>query len=148
MTLEYSTLIGGIEADNIMSAYFLNENAIVIGGKTNSSDFPLTENALYLDYPAFEKTFNSTFLGRRKSFVSVIDIKTSKLLYSSSLGSIFQFKIHPDKNGNISFVGEAGQRGAAGMTGFPVTEKAFREPPTYLMLGRLELTDLKKQEKK
>lgn len=141
MTLEYSTLFGGKEADHIMSAYFLNENTIVIGGKTNSSDLPLSDSALFSDYPIWERTFSSTFFGRRKSFISVIDIKNSKLLYSTYLGSCFQFRIHPDKNGNISFVGESGQREAAGMTGFPVTNNAIQEPPTYLMVGRIVLSE-------
>ena len=139
MTLEYTSLFGGNEADMIMSAHFLNKDTIVIGGMTNSADFPLTENALYSDYPVNEKTFNSTFFGRRKSFVSVIDIKNSKLLYSTYLGSCFMFRIHPDNNGNISFVAETGQRGEVGNTGFPVTKNAIMEPPTYSMVGRLLL---------
>jgi Domain of unknown function (DUF3471) len=141
MTLEYSTLFGGIEAEHVMSAYFLNQDTIVIGGTTSSADFPLTENALYTEYPSWEKTFNSTFFARKKSFVSVIDIKNSKLLYSTYLGSCFLFNIHPDINGNISFVAEAGQRGEAGMTGFPVTRNAFMEPPTYTMVGRLVIEE-------
>ncbi|MBE0675224.1 MAG: DUF3471 domain-containing protein, partial [Bacteroidales bacterium] len=139
MTLEYAALFGGSDVDNIMSAHFLNNETIVVGGRTNSSDFPLSENALYSDYPVCEKTFNNTFLGRRKSFISVIDIKNSKLLYSTYFGSCFLFYIHPDENGNISFVAEAGQRAEAGMTGFPVTENAIMEPPTYTMAGRLLL---------
>ena len=66
MTLEYSTQFGGSDVDNIMSAHFLNNETYFVGGRTNSSDFPLSENALYSDYPVFEKTFNNTFLGRRK----------------------------------------------------------------------------------
>jgi hypothetical protein len=137
MTLEYSTLFGGSEADKVMSAYFLNKETIVIGGTTSSADFPLTKNALYSEYPVGEKTFNSGFFARKKPFVSVIDIKRSKLLYSTYLGSGFVFRIHPNKNGNISFVGEAGQRAEAGITGFPVTRNAIQEPPTYLMVGQL-----------
>ncbi len=141
MTLEYSTLFGGSEADKVMSAYFLNEETIVIGGTTSSADFPLTENALYSEYPVGEKTFNSGFFARKKPFVSVIDIKRSKLLYSTYLGSSFVFRIHPNKNGNISFVGEAGQRAEAGITGFPVTRNAIQEPPTYLMVGQLVIDE-------
>ena len=137
MTLEYSTLFGGSEADQVMSAFFLNKETIVIGGRTSSADFPLTENALYSEYPVGEKTFNSGFFARKKPFVSVIDIKRSKLLYSTYLGSSFVFRIHPNKNGNISFAGEAGQRAEAGITGFPVTRNAIQEPPTYLMVGQL-----------
>jgi len=147
MTLEYSSLFGGSDVDNIMNAHFLNNDTVVIGGMTNSSDFPLTENALYSDYPAQEKTFNNTFMGRRKSFVSVIDIKNSKLLYSTYLGSCFLFYIYPDKNGNISFVAESGQKAQAGMTGFPITKNALMEPPSYTMVGRLLLNAKPEPEK-
>ena len=147
MTLEYSTLFGGTEAENIMAADFLNKDTIVIGGTTSSADFPLTEDALYSEYPVCEKTFNSTFFARKKSFVSVIDIKNSKLLYSTYLGSCFLFYIQPDKLGNISFVAEAGQRAEVGMTGFPVTENAIMEPPTYTMVGRLLLNAIPEPEK-
>ena len=138
MTLEYATLFGGSEQERLMSAHFINIDTLVIGGTTSSADLPLTDNALYSDFPVCEKSFNSSFLGRKKSFVSVIDIKNSKLLYSSYFGSSFIFHIHPDKNGNISFVAEAGQRGEAGITGFPITKNA-NEPPTYTMVGRLLL---------
>jgi hypothetical protein len=140
MTLAYSSLVGGKDADHIISASFLDRDTVVIGGITNSPDFPLTENALFKEYPAWEKTFNGTFFGRRKSFVSVVDVKNSRLLYSTYLGGCFQFQIHPDKAGNISFVAEAGQREAFGITGFPVAGDASQEPPTYLMIGRLVLS--------
>jgi hypothetical protein len=146
MTLEYATLFGGSEDERVMSANFLNKDTIVIGGMTSSADLPLTENAIYSDYPVCEKTFNSTFLGRKKSFVSVIDIKNSKLLNSTYLGSSFLFHIHPDKNGNISFVVETGQKSEAGMTGFPVTKNAI-EPPSYTMVGRLLLNAIPEPKK-
>jgi hypothetical protein len=139
MTLAYSSRIGGKDADHIISARFLGPDTVVLGGITNSPDFPLTENALFKEYPAWEKTFNGAFFGRRKSFVSVVDVKNGRLLYSTYLGGCFQFQIHPDKAGNISFVAEAGQREAFGMTGFPVAGDASQEPPTYLMIGRLVL---------
>jgi hypothetical protein len=146
MTLEYATLFGGSDIDHIMSAHFLNRDTIVIGGMTNSSDFPLTENALYSDYPVGEKTFDNPFMGRRKSFISVIDIKNSKLLFSSYFGSCFLFYIDSDKNGNISFVAEAGQKSVAGMTSFPVTKNAI-EPPSYTMVGRLLLNAIPEPKK-
>lgn len=141
MSLSYSSRIGGKDADHIISAQFLGPDTVVIGGITSSPDFPLTADALFKDYPAWEKTFNGTFFGRRKAFVSVVDIKTSRLLYSTYLGGCFQFQVHPDKMGNISFIAEAGQREAFGMTGFPVAGDAAEEPPTYLMIGRLVLGD-------
>ena len=137
MTLEYSTVFGGSEADHVMSAYFLDDETIVIGGKTNSPDFPLTGDAVLSEYPVWEKTFSSTFFGRRQAFVSVIDIKNRSLVYSTYLGACFQPRACSDKSGNICYIAEAGQRGESGMTGFPVTEGALMEPPTYLMLGRL-----------
>lgn len=147
MTLEYASSFGGSDADNIWSAHFLNKDTVVIGGTTSSSDFPLSENALYSEYPVCEKTFNSTFFARKKSFVSIIDIKNSKLLYSTYFGSSFIFRIHPDKNGNISFVAETGQKSEAGSTGFPITENAIMEPPSYTIVGRLLLNAIPEPKK-
>ncbi|MCB2220683.1 MAG: DUF3471 domain-containing protein [Bacteroidetes bacterium] len=138
MTLEYATLFGGSDEDRVWSANFINKDTIVIGGLTNSADLPLTENALYSAYPVCETAFNSSFLGLKKSFVSVIDIKNSKLLYSSYFGASHLFRFYPDKYGNIGFVAEAGQKSEAGITGFPVTKDAT-EPPSYAMAGRLLL---------
>lgn len=138
MTLEYASLFGGSEEDRVLSANFINKDTIVIGGLTNSADLPLTENALYSEYPVCENAFNSSFLGLRKSFISVIDIKNSKLLYSSYFGASHLFRFYPDKYGNIGFVAEAGQKSEAGITGFPVTKNAT-EPPSYAMVGRLLL---------
>ncbi len=147
MSLEYATLFGGTEEDKIMSAHFINKDTIIIGGLTSSSDFPISENALYSTFPTCEKSFNSRFLGRKKSFISVIDMKNSKLLYSSYFGASFIFRFHPDKYGNISFVAEAGQRGEGGITGFPITKDAI-EPPTYTMVGRLLLNAVPEPTKK
>ncbi|NPD46647.1 MULTISPECIES: DUF3471 domain-containing protein [unclassified Lentimicrobium] len=146
MSLEYASLFGGSDEDRIMSANFINKDTIVVGGLTNSADLPLTENALYSEYPTCEKAFNSSFLGLKKSFVSVIDIKNSKLLYSSYFGSSHLFRFYPDQYGNISFVGEAGKKSEAGITGFPVTKDAT-EPPSYAMVGRLLLNAIPKPTK-
>jgi len=138
MNLEYASLFGGSDEDRVLSANFINKDTIIIGGLTNSADLPLTENALYSDYPVCEKAFNSSFLGLKKSFISVIDIKNSKLLYSSYFGASHLFRFYPDKYGNIGFVAEAGQKSESGITGFPVTKNAA-EPPSYAMVGRLLL---------
>lgn len=138
MDLEYATLFGGTEDERVMSAGFINEHTVVIGGTTSSADLPMTENALYSGFPVCEKSFNSSFLGRKKSFVTIVDIENGKLLNSTYFGASFLFNIHPDINGNISFVAEAGQRGEAGITGFPLTKNAV-EPPTYTMVGRFLL---------
>lgn len=139
MSLEYSTLLGGSESDSIASVSFIDPNTIAIGGTTVSANFPLTPNALYSEFPSVEKTFNNSFFGRRKAFVSIIDIQSGKLLYSSYLGGCFRFQIHAGKSGNIAFIAETGQREAAGTTGFPITEKALAEPPTDIMVGRLDI---------
>lgn len=138
MDLEYATLFGGTEDERVMSAGFINEHTVVIGGTTSSADLPMTENALYSKFPECEKSFNSRFLGRKKSFVAIVDVRNGKLLNSTYFGASFLFNIHSDINGNISFVAEAGQRGEAGITGFPLTKDA-EEPPTYTMVGRLLL---------
>lgn len=138
MSLEYATLFGGREDERVMSAHFINKDTVVIAGTTSSADLPLTVNALYSDYPVSEKSFNSSFLGRKKAFVAVVDIKNSTLLNATYLGASHLFNIHPDTNGNISFVAEAGQKSQAGMTGFPVSKNGV-EPPSYTMAGRLLL---------
>jgi hypothetical protein len=137
MKLEYSTLFGGSEADAVESVAFLDPDTIMVGGITTSANFPLTGNALFSEFPSWEKTFNNTFWGRRKSFVSVMDVRNGALLYSSYLGACFHIQMTADESGSIAFIAEAGQREAAGTTGFPVTENALQEPPTDLMLGRL-----------
>ena len=138
MDLEYASLFGGSDYERLTSAFFLNKDTIVIGGLTNSADFPLSENALYSDYPVCESSFNSSFIGLKKSFISVIDLKNSKLLYSTYFGISHLFNFYPDENGNLGFIAEAGQKSQAGITGFPVTKDAT-EPPSYAMVGRLLL---------
>ena len=138
MKLEYSTLFGGSQYDNIRKAFFLNKDCIVIGGETNSPDFPLTENALDSNYPLTDTTYSSTFLGKRKFFVSIINIKKSQLIYSTFLGGGGRFCIYPDKMGNLGFFGE-------GSADFPVTDNAFRKEPTSFVVGRLVLKNLSVQ---
>jgi len=139
MTLQYSTLLGGSQLESIFGAYFLDKNRVVIGGTTNSADFPLTENAMDSVYPAADKLFNSSFLGRRKAFVSIIDITKGQLVYSTYFGACLRFEIFPDNSGNLGFMAETGAHGFPGTTDFPLSEDAFQAPPTFLMLGRLAL---------
>jgi hypothetical protein len=141
MTLQYSTLLGGSQLDTISKAYFLDKDRIVIGGITNSENFPLTENAMDSAYPATDKLFNSSFLGRRKAFVSVVDITNGQLVYSTFLGACLRFELIPDQSGNLGFMAETGPQGFPGFTDFPLSEDAFQAPPTFLMLGRLALNN-------
>ena len=145
MTLQYSTLFGGSQLESIFSAYFLDKDRVVIGGTTNSADFPLTENAMDSAYPATDKLFNSSFLGRRKAFVSIIDIAKGQLAYSTYFGACLRFEIVPDREGNLGFMAETGTHGFPGSTEFPLSQDAFQAPPTFLMLGRLVAKDLPKQ---
>lgn len=140
MKLEYSTLFGGSQFDFIRSGFFLDDDRVVITGETNSADLPLTGNALYSEYPACDRTFNNTFFGKRKFFVSVIDIKKGRLVYSTFFGAGVRFQAFPDKQGNLAFVAEAGVREVPG-TDFPVSGDASRVPPTYVMVGRLVIHD-------
>lgn len=132
MKLEYSTLIGGNNYDHITKAFFLNDDCVVIGGETNSTDFPLTENALDSIYPLNDGTYSPTFEGKRKFFVSIIDIRKNQLVYSTYIGGGGRLRIYPQQNGNIGFFGE-------GSADFPVTENAFQKDPTSFVVGRLVL---------
>jgi hypothetical protein len=141
MTLKYTTLLGGSEYDHIGSAFFLDDNKIVVGGITNSADFPLSENALDSDYPESDKLFNSGFLGKRKAFVSVIDIKKGELLYSSYLGACLRFKIFPNQDGKVGFASETGFHGFPGTTDFPLSREPFQFSPSFFTLGKLALDE-------
>jgi hypothetical protein len=145
MTLQYSTLFGGSQLESIFSACFLNKDRVVIGGYTNSADLPLTENAPDSVYLTSDKSFNSSFLGRRKAFVSIIDIAKGQLVYSTYFGACLRFEFFPDKSGNLGFMAETGALGFPGITDFPLSEDAFQAPPTFLMLGRLLLKNFTKQ---
>lgn len=138
MKLEYSTLFGGSEFDLIKNAYFFDENCIVIGGETNSSDFPLTKNAIDKEYFHSDKSYSSTFLAKRKFFISIIDIKNNELKYSSYFGGGMRFHISPDKLGNLGFVG------VTKVTDFPSTDETGQSPPKAFMLGRLLLKNFHK----
>lgn len=95
MKLEYSTLFGGSSFDQIRNAFFLDEETIVIGGETNSPDFPLTGNAFDTIYPVNDSTYHPGFLGERKFFVSVINFKKSQLIYSTYFNGGGRFNIYP-----------------------------------------------------
>lgn len=140
MSLRYSTLLGGSELDTIAGAYLLDDDRVVVGGMTNSADFPLTGDAIDSAYPGSDKLFNSSFLGRRKAFVSVVDIKKGQVAYSTYFGACLRFDVFPDRKGNLGFVAETGPHGFPGVTEFPLSDDAFRVPPTDLMLGRLVLS--------
>ena len=86
MTLEYASLFGGSDQDRVMSANFINKDTIVIGGLTNLLICHLLKMPYIRSILCVRRRLTPSFLGLRKSFVSVIDIKKSKLLYSSYFG--------------------------------------------------------------
>ncbi len=131
MKLEYSTLFGGNQYDFISSAFFLKNGQIVIGGETNSPDFPLTGNALDSVYPVTDSTYNSGFFGKRKFFISIIDIENNQFIYSSFLYGNKRLSIYPDEKGNIGFLIETD------MTNFPVNGNAIQKTPTSFVVGQL-----------
>lgn len=117
--LEYSTYLGGTEADNAAGiAVDLYGNAYV-AGSTNSDDFPT------------EKPIQDTLNGFFNVFVSKINADASKLLYSTYLGGSgldFAYGITVDPQGNIYVAGNTAsknfptrkpiQSGNAYVTGF------------------------------
>jgi Beta-propeller repeat len=74
--LDYGTYLGGRDEDSA-SAIALDErnNTIYVGGYTSSSDFPVTESAA-----------QRNLRGVTNGFLSAIDIRAGKLLYSTFLG--------------------------------------------------------------
>lgn len=131
MELQYSTLFGGDKYDFITGAFFLDNDQIVLAGETNSPDFPVTDKALYQEYPVSDSTFNSTFFGKRKFYISIIDIKDNQLIYSTFFSGGQRFIIYPDELGNIGYFGETN------IADFPVTDNAFKKTPTTFVLGRI-----------
>lgn len=59
--------------------------------------------------------------------------------FSSYFGACLRFRIFPDTLGNLGFIAETGPQGFPRTTDFPLSEDAFKAPPTNIMLGRLVL---------
>ncbi|MFC0875788.1 SBBP repeat-containing protein [Saccharicrinis sp. FJH2] len=133
MELEYSTLLGGNSYDMIEDAFFLNEETILIGGETNSTDFPLTKNAMDTIYPVNDSLYHPGFLGERKFFVSLIDINKGQLLYSTYFNGGSRFNISSDEDGNIRYFGITND------TNFSLTQNAIRKEPTAFIYGSLKM---------
>jgi len=133
MKLEYSTLFGGNSFDNIRNAFFLDEETILIGGETNSTDFPLTKNAIDSVYPVNDSIYHSGFLGERKFFISVIGFEKGQLIYSTYFYGGRRFNIYPDNYGNIRYFGVTND------ADFPATQNAIIKEPTSFIYGSLKL---------
>ncbi|WP_455392002.1 DUF7948 domain-containing protein [[Eubacterium] cellulosolvens] len=79
-SLLYSTFIGGSDFDHPSDLYINKNNCICIAGFTNSSDFPLTLDAI-------NNTLNNGNGSKNyDGFILKLDITNSKLLYSTFFG--------------------------------------------------------------
>ena len=85
MVPEYSTLFGGSQFDFVRSAFFLDEDRVVLSGETNSPDFPLTGNALSTDTRSATRrsTTRSSARGGSSSLLSTSSRADSPIRRSS-----------------------------------------------------------------
>ncbi len=110
--LVYSTLITGEFPEYGEAITFASETEIVIGGYTNSSEFPTTPDALFPEYPG----------GSFNGFVSKIDFSSGELVYSTFLGGGLNDRVY-----DLALCG-AGNYYLTGLThsnNFPVTPDAL-----------------------
>ena len=74
--LEYSTFFGAKGSDSTYGSVAVDANEVIyFAGSTTSLDFPVTENA-----------FRDVRAEQSDSFISALDIKNNKLLFSSYIG--------------------------------------------------------------
>jgi Beta-propeller repeat len=110
----YSSFIGGSKDDNVWSMVNYNENHVILAGRTKSSDFPVTPDAL-----------NGKYLGGMEDgFVAKLNIKTNKLAYSSFMGGsgsdLFLYGAKTDDQKYL-FLGRTSSKD------IPVTENAISQ---------------------
>lgn len=110
-SLVYSAYLGGSNWDEANSMTMDDMGTVYIAGKTQSSDFLITENA-----------YDSSLTGQNDAFVAQINANGSRLLYSTYLGGGNQ-----DEGSGIA-LGPAGRVYVAGTTlssDFPTTAAAY-----------------------
>ena len=136
--LEYSTYLGGTDSETIMTSRTMaidEMGRIILGGRTDSRDFPLTQDAI-------DSTFD--MMARSQGFVIVMSMTTGDLLYSTYLGGdwsndVSSLVIDGDENIYIA--------GGTGSNNFPTTEGAYLEEypggfsSLYVMKLNLSLMD-------
>lgn len=107
-TLQACTYLGGTQME---AGYLCMESeSVLISGFTNSSNYPVTENA-------YDKTFNGFFdvvITRLSLDLSQIEAST----YIGGPGGDFGYYCTIDKNSNIYFTGHGAQ-------GFPISQYAY-----------------------
>ena len=111
--LEYSTFFGAKGSDSTYGSVAVDKNEVIyFAGTTTSLDFPVTENA-YRDVRAEQSD----------SFLSALDIRNNKLLFSSYIGGNSTDDgeaIVLSENGFLYYVGDTWSEN------FPTTEGAYQ----------------------
>lgn len=111
--LEYSTFFGAKGSDSTYGSVAVDKNEVIyFAGTTTSIDFPVTENA-----------FRDARAEQSDSFLSALDIKNNKLLFSSYIGG------NSTDDGEAIVLTEKGFLYYVGDTwseNFPTTDGAFQ----------------------
>jgi hypothetical protein len=126
----HSTFLGGSSTDGCNYAFF-DDNCYVMCGLTDSTDFPITENA-----------YQSTAGGASDCFISVFNIDEKILEYSSYLGASsrdYAWRIGKYLDSGIIVVGYTNS------SDFPVTNNAYQttiagERDAFLMRFNSDMT--------
>lgn len=111
--LEYSTFFGAKGSDSTYGSVAVDDNEVIyFAGTTTSLDFPVTENA-----------FRDVRAEQSDSFLSALDIRNNKLLFSSYIGGNSTDDgeaIVLSENGFLYYVGDTWSEN------FPTTEGAYQ----------------------
>lgn len=114
INLEYSTFLGGDKSSVVKDIVIGKEGNLFLTGYTNSTNFPVTENAYqrkWGGFNLFKQLFSDEF--PNDAFVSVINKSGTELIYSTYLGSKesdLSQSIAVDIKGNIYITGEANSK--------------------------------------
>ena len=111
--LEYSTFFGAKGSDSTYGSVAVDKNEVIyFAGTTDSLDFPVTDNA-----------FRDVRAEKSDSFLSALDIKNNKLVFSSYIGGNSTDDgeaIVLSENGFLYYVGDTWSEN------FPTTEGAYQ----------------------
>ena len=126
----HSTFLGGSSTDGCNYAFF-DDNRYVMCGLTDSTDFPITENA-----------YQSTTCGAPDCFISVFNVAEKTVEYSSYLGASsrdYAWRIAQYLDSGIIVVGYTNS------SDFPVTDDAYQpiiagERDAFLMRFNSDMT--------
>ena len=125
-SLRWSTYLGGSADDAAYSIKLLDDGQVVVGGGTNSSNFPTSDGALLKNYQ-----------GNIDGFISTIDARNDSISESTYMGTSQYDQIYfidIDSDQNIYATGQT--RGS-----YPVTAGAYSNPNSAQFIHKLT-TDL------